>query len=39
LRETEVSALIRGGFLKSEARNEPNAIIQALYGFLERHLG
>jgi hypothetical protein len=39
LRETEVSALIRGGFLKSEARNEPNAIVHALYSFFERHLG
>jgi hypothetical protein len=39
LRETEVNALVRMGFLESDARNERNAIVQALYGFLESNLG
>jgi hypothetical protein len=39
LRETEVGALVRRGFLKSDARNEPKAIVLALYAFLESNLG
>jgi hypothetical protein len=31
LRETEIAALIRKGFLKSEMRNDTSAIIDALY--------
>jgi hypothetical protein len=38
LRETEIAALVREGFLKSEARNERKAIIEALYRFLESNL-
>jgi hypothetical protein len=38
LRETEIDALVRRGFLKLEARNERKAIIEALYCFLERNL-
>jgi hypothetical protein len=39
LRETEVDALIRSGLLKPEARNQPKAILLALYRFLESNLG
>jgi hypothetical protein len=35
LRATEISALIRKGFLKSETRTERKAIVQALNTFLE----
>jgi hypothetical protein len=38
LRQTEIDALVRKGFLKSEMRNERKAIIQALYIFLESNL-
>jgi hypothetical protein len=38
LRATEIDALIRKGLLKSEARNERKAILQALYAFLEDNL-
>ena len=31
LRETEVDALIRGGFLEHETRNDRNAVLKALY--------
>jgi hypothetical protein len=34
----EISALVRRGFLKSEARNERKTIIEALYAFLESNL-
>jgi hypothetical protein len=35
LRETEVTALIRKGFLNEEARNNRRAVISAFYGFLD----
>jgi hypothetical protein len=35
LRETEIDALIRRGLLNGEARNDPGAIIDALYAFLD----
>jgi hypothetical protein len=39
LRETEVDALVSEGLLPSESRNDPAAVTQALYAFLERELG
>lgn len=38
LRETEIDVLIRKGLLKSETRNDANAIIEALYAFFDRYL-
>jgi hypothetical protein len=38
LREAEVVTLIRRGFLKTEMRNDRNAVIQALHRFLDRAL-
>jgi hypothetical protein len=38
LRETEIDAFIRMGLLKSETRNNPSAIAQALYAHLDRTL-
>ena len=38
LRETEIDALARNGFLKADARNDPDAIRDALYAHLERTL-
>jgi hypothetical protein len=38
LRETEINALTRRGFLKADARNDLYAIEMALYEFLERTL-
>jgi hypothetical protein len=35
LRETEIDALIRKGLLKSETRNNPTALCEALYAFLD----
>ena len=39
LRETEIDALIQRGLLDNETRNDPGAIIDALYGFLDDTLG
>jgi hypothetical protein len=39
LRETEIDALIREGLLKSETRNDPSALSDALYAFLDGTLG
>jgi hypothetical protein len=39
LRETEVDALIREGLLKSETRNDPSAVSDALYAFLDGTIG
>ena len=39
LRETEIDALIRKGLLKSETRNDPSAVSDALYAFLDDQLG
>ena len=38
LRETEVDALIRGGLLEHETRNDRNAVLKALYGHFSRTL-
>jgi hypothetical protein len=38
LRETEVDALIDAGFLEQETRDDPDAIILALYELLDRVL-
>jgi hypothetical protein len=38
LRETEIDALIAKGLLKPETRNDPNAVSEALYDFLDRAL-
>jgi hypothetical protein len=39
LRETEIDALIREGLLKPETRNDPSAVSDALYAFLDDQLG
>jgi hypothetical protein len=39
LRETEIDELIRKELLKAETRNEPSAIIRALYAHLDLTLG
>lgn len=39
LRATEIDALIRRGLLNNETRNDPGAIIDALYAFLDSTLG
>jgi hypothetical protein len=39
LRETEIDALIRKGLLKSETRNDPSAVSDALYAFLDGTIG
>ena len=39
LRETEIDALIREGLLKPETRNDPSAVSDALYAFLDGTLG
>lgn len=39
LRETEIDALIRKGFLTAEMRNDPKPVRNALYSFLDRTLG
>jgi hypothetical protein len=39
LRETEIDALIREGMLNRETRNDPGAIIDAFYEFLDSTLG
>jgi hypothetical protein len=36
LRETEIEALIRKGFLQAEMRNNVNAITEALYAYFDR---
>jgi hypothetical protein len=38
LRETEIDALIKKGFLKSDARNDTETIIDALYSYFDREL-
>jgi hypothetical protein len=39
LRETEIDALVRKGWITSETRNDPGAIMDALYAFLDSTLG
>jgi hypothetical protein len=38
LRETEIDALIQKRMLKSETRNDPRAIEEALYAYLDQNL-
>jgi hypothetical protein len=38
LRETDVDALICGGLLEHETRNDRNAVLKALYGHLSQTL-
>jgi hypothetical protein len=38
LRETEVIALVRKGFLKEDVRNDLRAVKSAFYSFLDRAL-
>jgi hypothetical protein len=38
LRATEIGALIRKGFLKEDACNNRQAVMNAFYGFLDRTL-
>ena len=38
LRETEVTALVRKGFLKEDTRNDRRALMNAFYGFLDASL-
>jgi hypothetical protein len=38
LRETEVDALIRGGLLEHETRNDTDAVLKALYRHFDRTL-
>jgi hypothetical protein len=38
IREREIDALIRGRFLNHEARNDRNAVINALYRLLDQIL-
>ena len=39
LRDTEIDALIRHRLLNLETRNDPSAVIDAFYAFLDRTLG
>jgi hypothetical protein len=39
LRETEIDALIGARLLNPVTRNDPSAVIDALYAFLDRTLG
>ena len=39
LRATEIEALTRKGLLASDTRNDPRAIVEALYAHLDRTLG
>ena len=39
LRETEIDALIRKGLLRPDTRNDPWAVIKALYAYLDHTLG
>jgi hypothetical protein len=36
LRETEIDALIRSGYLQRDNRDEPNTVAQALYRVFDR---
>ena len=38
IRETEIDALIRKGFLTPDARNDTGAIIDAMYAHFDREL-
>ena len=39
VRETEITALIRKGLLRSDNRRDSKAVRNALYSLLDRHLG
>jgi hypothetical protein len=39
LRESEISALVRRGFLRPDGRSAPREILGALYNFLDSTLG
>jgi hypothetical protein len=39
LRETEIDALVRRGLINSETRNDPGAMMDGLYAFLDNMLG
>ena len=39
LRETEITRLIRDGFLAAEARDDSSAVTRAFYEFLDRTVG
>lgn len=39
LRATEIDALIRKGLLTDDTRNDPHAILDALYAHLDKTLG
>ncbi len=39
LHETEIDALIRRGLLRADMRNDPSAVSDALYAFLDGTLG
>jgi hypothetical protein len=39
LRVTEIEALVRIGLLKAETRNDPHAIREALYEYLDQTFG
>jgi hypothetical protein len=38
LRETEIDALIRKGFLKAQTRNDKSEIAEAIYAYFDREL-
>ena len=39
LRESEIAALVRKGMLQPDKRHDARSLRDALYGFLDRHLG
>ena len=39
IRETEIAALVRKGMLHPDKRHDARSLRDALYGFLDRHLG
>ena len=39
IRETEIAALVRKGMLHPDQRHDARSLRDALYGFLDRHLG
>jgi hypothetical protein len=38
VRETEIDALVRKGFLKADTRNDTSEIIDAIYAYFDREL-
>ena len=39
LRESEIAVLVQKGMLHSDKRHDARSLRDALYGFLDRHLG